>query len=48
MKEIKKLIFGFYFQVGVNVIGLPVYIVHDITNHCIHENCTYYEYEFYY
>ena len=28
----KKLILSVYFQIGVNVIGLPEIIKHDLTN----------------
>lgn len=31
MKKLKKLILSVSFQIGVNVIGLPEIITHDLT-----------------
>jgi hypothetical protein len=31
MKKLKKLIVSISFQIGVNIIGLPIYETHDLS-----------------
>lgn len=31
MKKLKKLIASVTFQIGVNIIGLPIFITHDLS-----------------
>jgi hypothetical protein len=38
MKKIKKLIISVSFQIGVNVIGLPEIITHDLTKTIINKS----------
>jgi len=35
MKKLKKLIVSVTFQIGVNIIGLPIFITHDLSRYFI-------------
>ena len=38
MKKLKKLILQVYFQIGVNVIGIPEIIMHDLSKTIIYKS----------
>jgi hypothetical protein len=41
MKKIKKLIYTISFQVGVNIIGLPIFETHDFRETIIPKSSKY-------
>jgi len=41
MKKLKKLIYTISFQIGVNIIGLPIFETHDFRETIIAESSKY-------